>query len=227
MSARAVGAALAALLLLVGAVVWQYRRAEQAEARLGLDASRALSAVFTQAQQLRVATLTGEVLTRSERDGLVFDSEQVTRAPYRASYHVDMGQVGAGDYAWDAERRLMVVRIPDVAVEPPAIDMGRARVRQRGLWISRGAGLELQRQAAERLALAAGAKAKSPENLARARAAAAAAVTRLVAQPLAAAGLDDVKVEVRFPWQSGASNERWDASRSPAEVLREPRGLSR
>jgi hypothetical protein len=43
--------------------------------------------------------------------------------------------------------------------------------------------------------------------------------------PLAAAGLGEVKVAVKFPWESGdkAAAERWDQSRRPEEVLEERR----
>ena len=91
-----------ALVGLVGVAVWQYMRAEKAERQLGLDAGRVLSAVFTQARELRVARLTGVALAKSSNDGTVFHTEQETRAPFAVDYFVDLRKVGQSDYAWDA-----------------------------------------------------------------------------------------------------------------------------
>ena len=210
---------LAAVLALAGYAVWQHRRADQAESQLGLDASRVLTSVFADTRELRVARLTGIALAKSSNDAPLFHSEQQTRAPFAVGYFVDLRRIGPSDYSWEAERRVMTVRIPDVTVEPPNIDMAQAQMRQQGLWISRKAGADLQRQGAQRLALTAGAKAKSDENMAKARAAAVAAVTGLVRQPLAAAGIDGITVEVHFPWEGQRSDRQWDRSRRPEEVL--------
>ena len=101
----------------------------------------------------------------------------------------------------------MTVRIPDVAVEQPSVDLGRAQVRQRGLWVSRKAGIALQRQASRVLATTATARARSDENMAKARTAAVAAVAGFVRQPLAAAGFD-------------ASHRRGAVSLGRAAILR-------
>jgi hypothetical protein len=204
---------------LFAAAVWQYRRAEKAEQQLGLDAGRVLDAVFSQARELRVARLTGVALAKSTNDGMVFHAEQETRAPFSVNYFVDLKRVGQDDYLWDSERRVMTVRIPDVIVEQPSVDLGTAQVRQRGLWVSRKAGIDLQRQASRHLATTAQARATSDENMAKARAAAVDAVTGFVRQPLAAAGFGDVAVEVRFPWDGRGSPEQMDRSRRPEDVL--------
>lgn len=202
---------------------WQYRQAEAARNQLGLDASRVLSAVFTQASELRVATLKGEVLARSRVDGWIFDPEQETRAPYTASYFVDLRKVGRNDYSWDADRQRMTVHIPDVAVEQAAVAMDKAQVKQSGTWIGRGAGRKLNTQAAEFLKVTATKTARSDENMRKARRAAEFAVASFVQQPLAAAGFNGITVDVRFPWEGEPSRERWDESKRPADVLREAR----
>lgn len=208
-----------AAVALAGVAAWQYRRAEQAERQLGLDAARVLDAVFTQARELRVARLTGTALARSTNQGTIFRSEQETRAPFAVDYMLDLRRIGADDYRWDAERRIMTVRVPDVSVEAPAIDMAHAEVRQQGPWISSRAGIALQRQASERLALTAEQRSRSDANMAAARRAAAAAVADFIRQPLAAAGYRDVRVVVRFPWEGEPSAEQWDRSRRIDEVL--------
>jgi hypothetical protein len=199
----------------------QFRRAEQAEEQLGLDAGRVLSAVFTQARELRVARLTGKVLARSSHDGYLFDPEQRTRAPFAVNYFVDLKSLGQDDYDWNARRKVMTVRIPDVTIEAPSIDMSRAEVTQRGFWVSRKAGVELQRKGFVTLRGTATTRANSDENLRKARAAAVSAVTAYLREPLRAAELGDVTVEVRFRWEGRRSPEQWDRSRRPEDVLRD------
>ena len=99
---------------------------------------------------------------------------------------------------------------PDVTTAKPNIDTAAASVSQSGLYITRGAGLRMQRAAAQALALRAGEEAKKPENLAKARAAALAAVKANALGPLRAAGKDDVSVEVRFAFQRNNSDDVWD-----------------
>jgi cobalamin biosynthesis protein CbiG len=222
---KASGTVFVALLLVIGALGFgirqQYQRAETAELQLGLDASRVLSAIFTQARDLRIAKLSGEVIAQSANDGTVFHTEQITKAPYRTSYYIDLKKVGQQDYRWNQDQQVMTVRIPDVTVEEPTIDMSRATIRQKGMWVSRKAGIELQRKASGYLATAASKKARSDENMAKARIAAKAAVTEMLRAPMAAAGYSNVRVKVHFPWESVPLSERWDVSRSPAEVLRD------
>lgn len=221
---RRLTAVFAVLLLLFGAyALWQKRAAQKAEEQLGLDAARTLSATFERASDLRVARLTGEVLAATEgTSGYVFANRQRTRAPYSVEYYVDLGAVGASAYRWNERDRIMTVDLPEVTVGDPAIDMAKAKVTQDGLYVSRAAGIAMQREAAGRLAAAAGAKARDPDNLRRAREVARAAVERLVAAPLTAAGQAQVRVAVRFPDErrpANISDDQWDVTRSLQEVL--------
>ena len=222
---RALIVILLAALVAVAAIAWrQHDRADQAEAQLGLDAARVLSATFSRASSLKVAQLSGEVTAASEStSGFgMFANRQTTRAPYSVDYSVDLSRLRPDDLRWDEETRIMTIDLPEVTVGAPNIDMARARMAQSGVYISRTAGQSLQKQAASRLAVAAERKAEEPANLARAQAAARAAVERLVATPLQAAGMDGVRVVVRLPGEAkpaGLSEEQWDRSRSLQEVL--------
>ena len=218
------------LLLLVAAAVggvfwWQGRRADRAEMDAGLAASRTLSAVFAKTSALQVAELKGEAVTRVEgRSGFgVFGNVQTTRAPYAVGYMVDLHLLHARDFRWNAQQRIMVVTIPEVTVTPPRIDLAQAQTEQSGLYVSRKSGLAMGQRVAANLGLAATAKANEPTQLNRAQAAAREAVAALVAAPLAAAGLDGVTVRVRLAGEdrpAGLDDQRWDASRPIAEVLR-------
>lgn len=216
------------LVLLVAALAglagWQYTRAQEAEQQIGLDASRVLSAVFTQAQDLRVATLSGKALTKSEDDGPIFKSEQITIAPYQANYFLDLKKVGRESYQWSPTNRRMTISIPDIFVEQPSVDMARAQVKQDGIWISRRAGVELARKASMQLAQEATATAKSDENMDKARQSARAAVARYVARPLQVAGFEGVTVDVRFAFEGARDPSQLDRSRPISEVVEDSVG---
>ena len=67
--------------------------------------------------------------------------------------------------------------------------------------------------------------AREPQRLDQARANARAVIARMAQAPLQAAGLGEVQVAVKFPWETGdkAAAERWDQSRRMEEVLKEKR----
>lgn len=203
---------LIALLALAGALWYGNRQRELAALELGIESTRVLSESFRATNQLKVAGLEGELVTRADDPGMVFilASSQTMKAPYSVDYFIDLGKTGPEDFSWDPGNRRLVIELPDVIVGKPNIDYGSARVSQSGLYISRDAGLRLQRKAAKALAAKAGKVANSPENLDRARKAAIAAVSRNAVAPLRAAGIEDVRVEVRFAFQGHTNDDVWD-----------------
>ena len=214
--------------LLVAAVLgyqqYRVRQAEQDKARAdleaGLAASRVLSETFGREASLRVATLSGSVLSQGGcTSAYVFANGQRTVAPFAVAYSVDLKGVDRSRFRWDAAHRTMIVEVPDVRVEPPAIDLAKARSSQTGVYISRGCGLAMQRQIAERLQAAAGDRAHRADHLDAARESARSAVAALVRAPLAAAGLGPVEVRVRFPFDPRAGDRHWDVSRSVDDIL--------
>lgn len=224
------GKKLILLLAVVGVVAaafwWQGRRADRAEMDAGLAASRTLSAVFERTGNLQVARLSGDAVTRvigSSGFGM-FPNVQTTRAPYSVDYLLDLGKLHPSDYRWNGDAKVMIVTVPEVTVGRPNVDLAQARSEQSGLYISRKSGLQMTQRVATNLAAAAQAKASAPENLRRAQAAARDRVADLIAQPLVAAGIDDVRVVVRLAGEArppGLDAEQWDMSRPIGEVLRE------
>lgn len=216
---RIVVIALALAMAALAIYAWRQHAAdERAEREVALNTTRMLREVFVAKGDLRVGQLQGVVLASTVNDGLVFRTTQETRAPATVNYMLDMRAAAPGDFAWDADRRSMTIRVPDVTVEPPAVDMAQAEVRQGGIWIGRSAGQALQRQAAQRIATRATERARTDANLAKARTAARTSVVRFVKGPLAAVGYDDVDVRVVFPWEAGRNTEQWDRSRNLDQV---------
>jgi hypothetical protein len=220
---RLIALGLVVLLALGAGWWWMDRRAKQAERQLGLDAARTLSESFAKARQLKVATLSGEVLATGSDRGFMglLPSSQTIKYPYAVDYFVDLGALDRSAWRWDAATRTMTVRLPDVAPGRPSIDASRASfVGTTGAFMSRGASQRLSTQVAGRATLRAQETAKKPEHLTRARASAREAVAGLVEAPLAAAGLGEVTVVVRFPWEGQGAGVPvpWDTSRSLPEV---------
>lgn len=221
-----------ALLLLVALVLaaaalfsWQQSRARaEAERQLGLEASRVISEIFSTQAALKVATLSGKVAVRSEDPGM-FDwlrSTQNFQAPYAVDYFVDMRKIGRDAYNWDAATRTVTVDVPDVTPAAPNVDETKAIITQDGLIITRRASRELARQASQRATWRAAETGKKDEHMNRARQHARSVIGQLTTAPLQAAGLGEVRVTVRFPWEPRASDgQRWDVSRSIEDVLDE------
>lgn len=188
----------------------------------GASVTRVIAATLRGTSALKVATLSGTVQSSAAdtRLGGLLSSDQVMKAPFTVDYQLDTQGLAASDLHWNATTRRLVIDAPDVTVTPPNIDEAhRYLVRTRGILVTRGASEELARKAALGADRAARAEARRPERMAQARDSARRALGRLLAAPLAAAGLDVASVEVRFPDERNRSTERWNQSRAPAEVL--------
>ena len=217
--------ALVIVAAIIGLFWWQRWQADQervareaAEMQAGLRASEVLSAVFELAPAVRVAQLTGKVLSKGECQSLnIFSNEQNTVAPYSVSYFVDLTRVNRKSYSWDATTKTMIVEVPEPLVEKPSVDMGRARSAQSGKYVSRACGLAMQRQVAGRLMAAAQVKANEAKFIQQARDAARNTVAGLTRRPLLAAGIRDVKVAVRFP-SDARLDEQMDRSTPITEI---------
>lgn len=215
---------LAAALAALAFYAWSQREARvEAERQIGLDASRVLAEHFSRRGDIRVATLSGKVIARAEDEGFlgVVPSEQTTTLPFTVDYFIDASRMGQNSYRWDEETKTLTIDIPDVKVAKPNIDETAGRTEQEGVYISRRASLDLARQTSQRAAARSVKAAQRPENLNRARENARAVVRRMAEGPLAAAGLDDVRVAVSFPWEpkQPSDRERWDESRRVEDVL--------
>ena len=212
--------------LAIGTTLWWANvRADRAERQLGLDAARTLSESFVKARDLRVATLSGEVIARGDDPGFagLLPSSMTVKYPYRVDYMLDLRRLDRDAYRWDAGTRTLTVRLPDVAATRPNVDAGRAaQVGTSGVFMSRGAALRLNATVASRAASRAADASAKLVHMNRARASAKEAMQALVRAPLRAAGLGDVTVVARFPWEAGATGDviPWDESRPVEEIIR-------
>ena len=217
---------LLAIALLVGAGYFLARhedRQEQQEVeRSSID--QLVVALRENRNRLEVHRLSGTVTTNREVRGGIGDilkGELTVRQPWSVSYFTNMAELGLDDYAWDEATRTLTVRAPLVRPDPPNIDESRQIVAQDGLIITRNMQNQLRQGVARGARQQAATEANKPENLAAANEAAREAIARNLQQPLAAAGLNNVRIVVRAPTEDRSDGERWDVSRSIEEVLRE------
>ena len=198
---------------------WANPYAIEREDRIAM--SQVVTATFAKQSALKVGTLTGTVQATAAdaRMGGLLLSDQIMQAPYAVDYTVDLSKLTLADFMWDAKTQTLTMRAPDLVVGAPNIDEAKMTVQRRGIFITREAFDAMSRTASRRAGTIAADKARSPEMIAQARSNARAALANLFRAPLAAAGKGAVKVQVRFPADGMKSNERWDESRTLAQVL--------
>lgn len=183
--------------------------------------TRIVTATFGKTSALKVGTLTGTVQATAAdaRLGGLLQSDSIMQAPYAVDYTVDLSKLTLADYVWEPGSQSLLMRAPDVTVGVPNIDEAKMTVQRRGIFITRDAFDAMSRSLSRRASAIASDKAQSPEMLARARDNARAALANLLRAPLKAAGRGSVTVVVHFPSDGARSNERWDESRTLAQVL--------
>lgn len=224
-----VGAAV--LLALVAAAVWlgkvgydnvtDHYVVERADD--GRAVTRVVRATFSRASTLKVGSLSGSVqATASDaRLGGVLKTDRVVKAPFSVDYFLDVSRLRADDYRFDPVTRTLVVDAPDVRVGAANVDEARRTLSEtRGLFVTRDAMEKLSQRTSDAAQRSAAAEAQKPERLAQARDNARRALRDLLAAPLAAAGVGDVRILVSFPYERTDPNpQQWDRSRTPEQVL--------
>jgi hypothetical protein len=208
---------------ILGLYAWSAtNRASEAEANVPSEAGRILSAKFAKSSALQVFKLTGQSVVAASDPGWFgwLPSSQRMRVPFTVDYIVDLSRVGPANYRWDAKARTMLVEIPDVRIAPPNVDESRAEASTAsGLWVSRQASGRLRQQLSSTAGTTASTFASKPENMEKARDNARSEIEKLVRGPLAAAGLGNVPVVVKFVFErQGLSAERWDES-TPLDAI--------
>jgi hypothetical protein len=156
----------------------------------------------------------------SRQSQLGLSAEKTLIMPGMVRYEVDLGALDQEDVRWDAGTRVLSVRLPPVLIDGPQVDLTQIREYGSGGLLSRftsaDQGLDAANRRAGQLELIRQARDATPMKLARD--ATRHAVERSFAMPLRAAGID-ATVNVTFADDPSPSGERWDTSRTPAQVL--------
>ncbi|HXG99038.1 MAG TPA: DUF4230 domain-containing protein [Sphingomicrobium sp.] len=165
-------------------------------------------------------------VTSSQQSRFGFSAERTLILPGDVRYEVDLSKLRPEDVKWDDGTRTLRVRLPEIEIAGPEVDLAAAREYGDGKFLATLMGAEDRLDQANRARAVADlrkqASAELPMRLARE--AARQAIERSFALPLNAAGFDDVKVVARFAAEGGSSGGPYlDASRSYNEVLDEAR----
>ena len=163
-------------------------------------------------------------VTSSRVSRLGFATERTLILPGNVRYEVDLAKLDQDDVRWDEGSKTLNIRIPDVEVAGPEVDLAAAREYGGGGIVGAITNVRPQLDQANRSAAVADlrkqAAGATPMRLARESARQ--AIARSFAMPLRAAGYEDVKVVARFAAEEGSPEPSFiDHSRSYNEVLQE------
>ena len=171
-----------------------------------------------------VARYVSVTSSRQSRFGL--SAERTLILPGDVRYEVDLAKLQPEDVRWDKATNTLRVRLPDIEIAGPEVDLAASREYGEGgvlaaLTDAEGV-LDKANQARAVADLRQQAMAEVPMRLARD--AARNAIERSFAMPLKAAGIGDAKVIARFASEEQTDNPSYiDQSRSYNEVLGETR----
>jgi hypothetical protein len=140
-------------------------------------------------------------VTTSTVDRFGFSVKRTLILPGDVRYELDLAKLQPDDVTWDASSHTLSVRLPEVEIAGPDVDLAAAQEYGAGGVLSALTNADQQLDRANRTQAIADlrkqASADVPMRLART--AARAAVERSFAMPLLAAGFKDAKVVARFP----------------------------
>jgi Protein of unknown function (DUF4230) len=211
--------ALAAILLALIAIIWIINRAAGPDAES--VASAALKGIREQNRLTAFAANYSAVVTSEQRRfGLSARKTLIMQGLVR--YEVDLAKLASNDVRWDSGANTLRVRIPDIEVSRPQIDLGSIQEYGDGGILIALTGADRDLDEANR---AKGEKelieqAKGPVPMRLARDATRRAIAQNFAVPLKAAGIE-ARVEAKFGDEMvGKVDTRWDLSTPLEEIVR-------
>ena len=176
-------------------------------------------------EQNRLATFAARyvAVVTSTQSRMGFSARKTLIMPGNVRYEVDLAKLRQQDVRWDARSRTLTIRLPEIEVVGPDVNLTQVREYGEGGVLMTLTNAEAALDAANRRAgqaeLIRQAREPGPMNLARE--ASRRAVERSFTMPLRAVGVE-ANVRVLFPNEVvNTDRERWDVSRSIEEVLAE------
>jgi hypothetical protein len=161
----------------------------------------------------------------SEQNGFggLINSERTLVLPGDVRYELDLSKLQPKDVSWDGSSHTLKVRLPEIEIAGPDVDITAAREFGQGGVLSALTNSSEQLDQTNRAKavddLRKQASAEMPMRLAHQ--AARAAVERSFAMPLVAAGIKDVKVVARFPTEGGDQPSYMDLSTPYEDAIKE------
>jgi len=162
-------------------------------------------------------------VTSSKTSRFGFSTERTLILPGTVRYELDLAKLQPKDVKWDKATSTLSVRLPEIEIAGPEVDLAAAREYGEGGVLAAitnaGPRLDQANRAAAVADLRKQASGATPMKLARQ--AARAAVERSFAMPLMAAGFDDVKVVARFPTEGSEDPSYLDLSTPYEQAIKE------
>ena len=128
----------------------------------------------------------------------LLESRQAAIIPASVEYRLDLSQMTADKFRWDAASETLEVTLPQLQISRPNLDEAQARIFTEGVWVTREAARDLAANNSVQAERKAQAFAKNPEVLGLARVAAKDAIEQNLAVPLQVAGYDNARISVTF-----------------------------
>lgn len=185
----------------------------------------ATSSLESMRAQNRLVTFVARYVsvTNARQSRLGLTTERTLILPGTVRYEVDLSKLSQKDVAWDPETSTLRVRLPDVEIAGPEVDLTQAREYGSGGLLATFTNAEERLDQANRARAVADLRRQAtgqvPMRLARE--AARAAVERSFAMPLKAAGFGDARVIARFGGEEAGEPSQWDVSTSYDEAIEE------
>ena len=167
------------------------------------------------------------VTSEQNRFGGLVSSERTLILPGDVRYELDLSKLEPKDVSWDGSSHTLRVRLPEVDVAGPDVDINAVKEYGSGGVLSAltNANQQLDDANRSRAVQDLRKQATAPLPMQLARQAARAAVERSFAMPLAAAGFKDVKVVARFPTEGTNETSYLDLSTPYEEAIKEAERL--
>jgi hypothetical protein len=188
-------------------IATQSLQSMRAENRLTVFAARYVSVVTSGEQKL----------------GGLLSSERTLILPGDVRYELDLSRLQPSDVTWDKSSRTLRVRIPEIEVAGPDVDIQAVRQYGGGGVLSEltNANEQLDQANRDRAVQDLRKQATASVPMQLARQSARVAIERSFAMPLVAAGFKDVKVIARFPTDGADDASYLDLSTPYEQAMKE------
>jgi hypothetical protein len=162
-------------------------------------------------------------VTTTEESRLGFSAKRTLILPGDVRYELDLSKLQPGDVTWDKAASTLHVKLPEIEIAGPDVDLASAQEYGQGGVLSALTNANQQLDSANRAKAVADLRqqAQGAVQMRLARQAARAAIERSFAMPLVAAGFKDAKVVARFPTEGTDDPSYVDLSTPYEEVIKE------
>jgi hypothetical protein len=162
-------------------------------------------------------------VTTSTQSQLGFSAKRTLILPGDVRYELDLSKLQPSDVTWDASSKTLRVKLPEIEIAGPDVDLAAAQEYGQGGILSALTNANQQLDSANRAKAVADLRkqAQGPVQMRLAHQAARAAIERSFAMPLVAAGYKDVRVIARFPTEGTDDPSYLDLSTPYEQVIQE------